>query len=142
MKNIKHKTNYIYFMFKSFSGEEWEQLGKVQIKLTEKSYYWDLIHITELIEKIYNSYYWEILPMDFKICYSDKENNFIIMNNKKIQKWFKLFRTYQLLTNNGGYNYTTFWHLMVSMFAQIYITIQEERSIKSNEKNVKETGKN
>ena len=142
MKNIKHKTNYIYFMSQTLSGEEWEQLGKVQIKLTEKSYYWDLIHITELIEKIYNSYYWEKLPLDFKICYSDTENYFIIMSNEKIQKWFKLFSEYQLLTITGGYNYTTFWRLMVSMFEQIYITIQEERSIKSNEKNVKETGKN
>ena len=64
------------------------------------------------------------------------------MTNEKIQKWFKLFSEYQLLTITVGYNYTTFWRLMVSMFEQIYITIQEERSIKSNEKNVKETGEN
>lgn len=146
MKNNIHNTNFVYFISaNNLTAEKWDFLGKAPIRLTEKSYYFDLINVVELIGKIYRTYYWEIVPMCFEICFRDKERNAHyteIMTNDLIQRWFKLFREYDYLTNDNGYNYTTSWKLMCSMFAQIYTSIQEQRSIKVNEKNIKETSEN
>lgn len=142
MKHNIHNTNWLYFMSNyNLTEENWEFLGKVPIKLSKQSYYSDLRNGVELIEKIYKNYYWEIVSMRFKICFSDKENYSEIMTNETIKKWFKLFSDYEILSNID-YNYTTLWKLMCCMYAKIYLLIQEQRSIKSNEENIKETGKN
>lgn len=131
MKNNIHNINFVYFISaNNLTDEKWDFLGKAPIRLTGKSYYFDLQAGVELIEKVYKNYYWQTVSMCFEVCFADKEKckqHCHIMDNEKIQKWFALFRNYQYLTDEKTYAPTTFWKLLASMYAEIYENIKEQR---------------